>query len=153
MNRGAGASRMTKTLCLALMASALVACNDRPPVSTAGSAASKEIAGNGDATCASHEPISLEGANVPRQFNDLIPLARQWGISDDSARSNCIAESTASDRQSLATALAGRTADIHRWLDEKKPGQARTNEQSAFLYMLNSLEIMDAMQSTPGQAR
>ncbi|WP_341908782.1 hypothetical protein [Polaromonas sp. YR568] len=137
---------MTKQLGLMLIALAIVGCGDRTPTraTTTGVPAS---------ACASHRPVALDEAKVPPQFKDLIPLARQWGISDDSARSTCIAESSAADRQALATTLADRATDLHRWLDEIKPGQTLTDEQSAFLYMLNALETIDAMQSSSGQAK
>ena len=133
-------------LFLALMLLALIGCSDRSPAVTGATAA-------GGSTCASAGPVRLDDAKVPPQFKDLVPLARKWGIGDDSARSTCVAESSASDRHALATALGGRTAEVHRWLDEVKPGEALTNEQAAFLYMLNALEILDASQSTPEQGK
>ncbi len=131
---------------IVFMVFALAGCSDRTPTDT-------KATGVPASACPSHRPVALDDAKVPPQFKDLIALARQWGVSDDSARSNCIAESSIAERQALATTLAGRAADIHRWLDEVKPGQTLTDEQSAFLYMLNALETIDAMQSASAPAK
>src|SRR5687768_7828223 len=109
---------MNEKLCLALIALALAGCGDRPSAGTAAAPAAEA------STCASAAPVRLDDAKVPPQFKDLIPLARKWGVGDDADRSACIAAASAAERDAFEATLAGRTADIHRWLDEVKPGQA-----------------------------
>ena len=81
----------------------------------------------------------LDPAQVPETIRHLVPLARQWGIGDDTKRMESIERSSAADREALAIAIAPYHADITAWLDSFEAG-AMSDEAAAFMYMQLALE-------------
>ncbi len=85
--------------------------------------------------------IKIDRKKVPRNFHDLIPLARKWGVGDDASRGYFTDHASAKDKAALKKALPlKRRGEIQDWLDSLGPRGITGDEAGAFMYLLEALD-------------
>ena len=93
-----------------------------------------------------YKPPTLDAQQVPDNLRDLLPLAAKWGIGDEAARSNKLANATQQDKQELQQALQGRAKTINLWLhrfpSDTATKQGMPPEARVYLYMMSSVDEM-----------
>ena len=85
--------------------------------------------------------ITLDPSRVPRDLQDLIPVAEEWGIGDDVIRSDVEEAASATEKERFRAALTGRTARVTEWLDSFGM-DPMSDEAATFMYMLEALDEM-----------
>jgi hypothetical protein len=66
---------------------------------------------------AENRPIlQLDEANVPLALRHLIPLAEQFGVSDDLIREDIIAKTPATELAAMRAAVAAHQSSLEEWL-------------------------------------
>jgi tetratricopeptide (TPR) repeat protein len=92
---------------------------------------------------ANRRAIKIDRKKVPRNFHDLIPLARKWGVGDDGSRGYFTDHASAKDKAALKKALPlKRRGEIQDWLDSLGPRGITGDEAGAFMYLLEALDEM-----------
>ena len=92
---------------------------------------------------ANRRAIKIDRKKVPRDFHDLIPLARKWGVGDDGSRGYFTNRASAKDKAALKKALPlKRRSEIQDWLDSLGPRGITGDEAGAFVYLLEALDEM-----------
>jgi hypothetical protein len=90
---------------------------------------------------ANRRAIKIDRKKVPRDFHDLIPLARKWGVGDDGSRGYFTDHASAKDKAALKKALPlKRRGEIQDWLDSLGPRGITGDEAGAFMYLLEALD-------------
>ena len=82
-------------------------------------------------------PGSLEKKNVPRSLQDLIPLAEEWGIGDDTVRWNLVHSADPESLRMLVESVDSSIDEIEEWLAGSAASDPNpTREYLAFSNML-----------------
>ncbi len=93
--------------------------------------------------------IQISPKAVPDSLADLIPMAKKWGVGDDSSRGFFTNRAKAAEKRQLENALKGRWAKIEEWLDSFDEGEM-TVEAAAFMYMMEAACEMGLTESCRG---
>lgn len=90
-------------------------------------------------TCENWQPIDFRPQVVPKSLQDLIPVARKWGITCDVTRHDVAERVPESELEELAKALEGRHEEIEDWLyslqDQDYPDEAAAFEAMVVMEM------------------
>ena len=123
---------MRLALLAMLLGGALGACSRSPD--------SDSSSGEPASMRASPDP-PIESQAVPAELRHLIPLAQEWGISDDVKRLAKVESAMPAQRAELRRAVAPHQARITQWLDSF--GQREMPQEAAtFMYMQLAIEEM-----------
>ncbi len=98
--------------------------------------------------CAREHAAALDGFDervVPEEVRELIPLARRFGIGDDSCRALVIRRTRAAERRIAAAAVAARADRVEAWLTSQG-GPPYGREAACFFWLLEAAEEMRPVQ-------
>lgn len=84
---------------------------------------------------------SIDERLVPESFRELLPLARRYGVGDDSCRAFFINKVPTREQKRDVDRAKPHLDDIQRWIDTFEPG-ALPAEATAFFWLLEALEDM-----------
>jgi len=59
--------------------------------------------------------VEIDPAKIPEEFRHLLPLAKEWSISDDDELEAFIAAATEAQKRELASAFAPHFAALWKW--------------------------------------
>lgn len=84
---------------------------------------------------------AIDRNNVPDAFRPILPLARRWGIGDDSLRAFAVSKLTPAERETFRRELPPRVRKaIHGWLGTLKAGVEMPSGAGRFLYLLEAFD-------------
>ena len=75
-----------------------------------------EMRGKYGLTAENRPTIRLDPAKVPAKFRHLIPLAEQFGISDDLIREDVLAKTPAAEQAAMKKAVLAQDDALDEWL-------------------------------------
>lgn len=81
-------------------------------------------------------------SDTPPDLHGLIPLAKKWGIGDDSIRGYATDTITDREKQKISAALHGKMHTINEWL-QAIPEGSMSDSAAAFMYLLDAVEEME----------
>jgi hypothetical protein len=86
-------------------------------------------------------PKQIDARKVPRDLRSLIPVALEWGIGDDAARSSLVDRASTGQKRQLRKILSVKVRRrINDWLDLFADRAVMTNEAANFMYLLEAYE-------------
>jgi tetratricopeptide (TPR) repeat protein len=84
---------------------------------------------------------TIRRSEVPRDLQELVPLAEKWGIGDEPSREYFVRRATREEKEELRRAFRLHGRRISEWLDSLSPDRL-SPESGAFLYLLEACEEM-----------
>jgi hypothetical protein len=94
-------------------------------------------------TAASRPTITLDPARVPHALRQLIPLAEQWGITDDIIRDDVFRQASASDIRRLRKILRENDGELDKWLaGPEASSRSPSSEYIAFSAMRMGVDML-----------
>ena len=91
--------------------------------------------------------VRIDPENVPAEFRHLVPLAKEWSISDDVELDEYIAEASDEKKQQLVDAFGPHFDALWKWHQECEELVPQPDELVLFDIAANAAATVQGMQS------